>query len=169
MPILPGRHTARIDGDFVVFLIGMRINEPWRVHKWLPVARAMPAMLAELARRPELGLLHVDSWLGGLTVQTVQYWRSFDHLHAYAHAKDLSHLPAWAAFNRRARGNKAVGIYHETYLVSAGQYECIHVNMPRMGLLRACEAVPVDGRTESARQRLEPGPTNPVIDPASGR
>jgi hypothetical protein len=25
------RVTARIDGDFVVFLIGMRINKPWTV------------------------------------------------------------------------------------------------------------------------------------------
>jgi len=24
--VVPGRHTARIEGDFVVFLIGLRIN-----------------------------------------------------------------------------------------------------------------------------------------------
>ena len=84
----------------------------------------------------------------------VQYWRSFDQLHAYAHANDLNHLPAWAAFNRRARGNTAVGIFHETYLVPAGRYECIHVNMPRRGLLRAGEPVPITPRTEDARQRL---------------
>ncbi len=43
-----GRFAAEIDGDFVVFLIGMRINNLWAVHKWLPAARAMPRMLAEL-------------------------------------------------------------------------------------------------------------------------
>ena len=156
MPAIPGRHTARIDGDFVVFLIGMRINRLWQVHKWLPVSRAMPAMLAELRQRPDLGLLHAEAFLGGRTVMTIQYWRSFDQLHAYAHAKDLTHLPAWAAFNRRARGNAAVGIFHETYLVAAGQYECIHVDMPRQGLLRAADPVPVTGRNDSARQRLAP-------------
>jgi hypothetical protein len=154
MPVIPGRHTARIDGDFVVFLIGMRINRLWQVQRWLPVTRAMPAMLAELRRQPGLGLLHAEAFLGGRTLMTVQYWRSFDQLHAYAHAKDLSHVPAWAAFNRRTGGNTAVGIYHETYLVSAGRYECVHVNMPRQGLLRAGEPEPVSGRSDTARQRL---------------
>ena len=51
--ILESRATARIDGDFVVFLIGMRINQPWKVHQWLPVSLAMPRMLKELeAARP---------------------------------------------------------------------------------------------------------------------
>ncbi len=31
--INPRRVTARIEGDCVVFLIGMRINKPWKLHK----------------------------------------------------------------------------------------------------------------------------------------
>ena len=46
--VVPKRVTAQIEGDFVVFLIGMRINKPWKVHKWLPVFRAMPMMISEL-------------------------------------------------------------------------------------------------------------------------
>ncbi len=42
------RLTATLDGQFVVFPIGMRINQPVRIHKWLPVASAMPKMLKEL-------------------------------------------------------------------------------------------------------------------------
>ncbi|OFA03606.1 monooxygenase family protein [Duganella sp. HH101] len=34
------RLTAEVEGDFVVFLIGMRINKPWKIHKWLPVVLA---------------------------------------------------------------------------------------------------------------------------------
>ena len=52
-----GRYTAAIDGDFVVFLIGMRINRPWKPHKWLPVMVAMPRMLRWLDEHPEAGLL----------------------------------------------------------------------------------------------------------------
>jgi len=33
--------TARIDGDFVVFLIGMRVNKLWKPWKWMPVAVQM--------------------------------------------------------------------------------------------------------------------------------
>ena len=46
-----GRWTAEIEGDFVVFLIGMRVNKPWKVHKWLPVFLAMPRMLKELSAK----------------------------------------------------------------------------------------------------------------------
>ena len=38
------RMTARMDGDFVVFMIGMRINRPWMIHKIIPVFAAMPKM-----------------------------------------------------------------------------------------------------------------------------
>jgi hypothetical protein len=42
------RLTATLDGDFVLFIIGMRINAPLKLHRWLPVAAAMPRMLDEL-------------------------------------------------------------------------------------------------------------------------
>src|SRR3954463_4569843 len=51
------RVTATLDGDFVVFLIGLRINSPLKIHKWWPVLRAMPRMLEELHRHPELGFV----------------------------------------------------------------------------------------------------------------
>ncbi len=56
--IIESRVTARIDGDFVVFLIGMRINKPWKPQQWLPALTAMPRMLKELAAAPpEAGFL----------------------------------------------------------------------------------------------------------------
>jgi hypothetical protein len=66
------RMTARIDGELVVFLIGMRINRLWKVHKWLPVARAMPRMIAELAAAPEHGFLGAEQWFGNPTIM-LQY------------------------------------------------------------------------------------------------
>jgi heme-degrading monooxygenase HmoA len=152
-----GRYTAKLDGDFVVFLIGARINKLLLVNKWLPVMRAMPRMLKELRGHPELGLLHVEGYLQGRTVMTVQYWRSFDQLHAYAHAKDKEHLPAWAAFNRAVGGNSSVGIFHETYLVRAGEYECVYANIPPMLLGKAGEILPATGRWGDARGRLRGG------------
>lgn len=70
--------TAELEGDSVVFLIGMRVNKPWKLHKWLPVAQAMPRMLKELRDKPECGFLG-DISLGLLSVQ---YWRSFELLEA---------------------------------------------------------------------------------------
>jgi len=145
--------TAEIDGDFVVFLIGVRINKPWKVHKWLPVVLAMPRMIKELAAKPESGFLGHEPFLGG---SMVQYWRSFEHLERYARNRDGQHWPAWVAFNRTvgyASGD--VGIWHETYLVPAGQYECVYGSIPRFGLAKAGRHVPVSGARDSARGRVQ--------------
>ena len=68
-PVIPDRMCAQIEGDFVVFIIGMRINKPWKIHKWLPVARAMPRLLAELARKPDSGFLGAQQLGLGALVQ----------------------------------------------------------------------------------------------------
>jgi Domain of unknown function (DUF4188) len=149
-----GRFTVKIEGDFVVFLIGMRVNRLFLFHKWIPVSRAMPRMLKELFAHKELGLLHAQSFVSWRTVIVVQYWRSYEHLHAYAHARDLVHLPAWADFNRRVGGNGSVGIFHETYLVKDGAYESVYANMPVFGLASAGEIIPAIGRMQSASSRL---------------
>jgi len=149
--IIAERMAAEMEGDFVVFAIGMRVNKPWKLHKWLPVASAMRRMLKELERHPESGFL--GSISSGLML--LQYWRSFEHLEAYARSRDHLHWPAWVAFNRRMRDNRGdVGIWHETYKVEAGQYETVYSGMPRFGLGTAGRLVPASGRKESARGRL---------------
>ena len=147
-----GRYTARIEGDFVVFLIGMRINRPWKVRKWLPVVAAMPKMLAELQQDPDAGLLQAHTWFGR-TIIVVQYWRSFAHLERYARDPGAQHLPAWRAFNRAVGSSGDVGIWHETYQVRAGAYEALYGNMPRFGLAAGTAHVPVGrvGRTAAHR------------------
>lgn len=152
--IFPGRYTAQSKEPFVVFLIGMRINRLLAVPSWTRVAAAMPRMIAELKRQPELGMLHAEFFLYWRGVAVLQYWRSFEQLHAYAHAKNAAHLPAWAEFNRRIGGNGVVGIWHETYTVAPGHYETIYGNMPRFGLSAAAEHVQAVGRLEGARNRM---------------
>jgi hypothetical protein len=152
--IFPGRYTARMEGSFVVFLIGMRVNRVFAFRKWLQVARAMPPMLEELSRNKELGFLSGETLLNWRGVTSLQYWKSFEHLNAYAHARDANHLPAWAAFNRAIGGDGTVGIWHETYVVEPHHSETVYANMPPWGLARAGEYVPVTGLRDSARQRI---------------
>jgi hypothetical protein len=159
--IYSSRMTSTLDGDFAVFLIGMRINSLWKVQQWLPVARAMTRILGELYRHPELGFLHAESWFGRTTIM-VQYWRSAEQLLAYATNRDARHLPEWRAFNRRTGSNGAVGIWHETYLASAGRYENIYVNMPAFGLGRAGTLLEAKGHLQGAAQRLRQQPADPA-------
>jgi hypothetical protein len=152
--VIPRRVTARIEGDFVVFLIGMRVNKPWKVHKWLPVFLAMPRMLKELEKHPESGFLGHIFGPGVI----VQYWRSFAHLEAYARNPNDLHWPAWKDFNQamgKSRGD--VGIWHETYMVRAGEYECVYSGMPPFGLAKASGQTDVTGSLDSARGRLQGG------------
>lgn len=158
MHIVPGRIAAQIEGDFVVFLIGARINRFLDLKGWLPVVRAMPKMIAELQRHPEMGLLYSWGCNRGLREAVmIQYWRSFEHLHAYARARESEHLPAWAEYNRLLKDNDSVGIWHETYLVRAGEYEAIYGNMPAHGLANAGAAVAATGGRQTALNRLGRG------------
>jgi hypothetical protein len=150
--ILPQKMSAEIDGEFVIFLIGMRINKPWKIHKWWPVFRSMPPMLRELTAKPEAGLL---GYTFGWPV-IVQYWRSFEQLEAYARSQDQLHWPMWVKFNQKIRHTSGdVGIWHETYRVQPGHYETIYSSMPPFGLGRAGRLVAITGRRESARGRME--------------
>ncbi len=150
------RQTGRMDGEFVVFLIGMRVNRWWKIHKWLRVAAAMPRMLRELGAHPELGFLGAEQWFGRTSVM-VSYWRSMDHLLAYAKSKTGAHLPAWKAFNSSVGTNGDVGIWHETYKSRPGDYESVYVNMPAFGLGKVGNAVPAEGELARAAQRLAAG------------
>ncbi len=152
--LIRDRVTADLPGEFVVFLIGLRINRPLLVHKWLPVAAAMPRMIKELARQPELGFLHAESWFSR-TLLMVQYWRSMDQLLAYASNREAQHLPAWKAFNQAVGTSGAVGIWHETYGIAPGRHESVYVNMPPFGLGKAGLSVPATGIRKSARGRLD--------------
>src|ERR1700749_4070854 len=123
MPVFPGRYSANIDDDFVVFMIGMRINRPWKPHKWVPIFAAMRPMIRELEADPTAGFLGATYGLLASGPAVAQYWRSLDNLQGSARRQDAHLLPAWRRFNQRVRASGDVGIWHETYQVRAGEYE----------------------------------------------
>ncbi len=73
--IYTGRYTTENDKDVVVFLIGMRVNNRFAIHKWGPVFTAMPGMIKELyTHKEELGFLSMESYFGLRTTVMIQYW-----------------------------------------------------------------------------------------------
>lgn len=103
--------------------------------------------------KPESGFLGFQIY-GGIPPVIVQYWRSFEHLEAYAKDRDGFHYPAWKEFNTKIKSNGDVGIWHETYKVRASNYECIYNNMPKYGLGKVGELIPAIGNRESAADRI---------------
>jgi len=152
--VIPGRFTAEIDGPFVVFIIGMRVNKFFAFRKWIATAMAMGPMIRTLYKHPEKGFLGAQTFFYGRGVVTVQYWRSFEDLERFARDKDDPHLNAWRTFNKTIGSDGSVGIFHETFLVDAGKYEALYGNMPVFGLASAANHVPATGRRETARRRL---------------
>jgi hypothetical protein len=151
-PVAGRRMTAEIDGDFVVFLIGARFNKRHLVQSFMDLGgrRGMKHMLDFLVSHPDRGLLAYE--MGIPTI--VQYWRSLDHLEAFANNKDDPHLEVWRQYWRRVGRSDRTGIWHETFLVNAGNYEAVYGNMPPRGLGKAGRLVPVS-ESSTARSRLE--------------
>lgn len=150
MTKIHGRISVDIDGDFVVFLIGMHINRLYDIRHWWPAFTAMIRAVKELQTHPELGLLKAErGWFFGGPA-FVQYWRTYEQLETYARSRDAVHLPAWRAFNKAARTSNSVGIYHETYRISTGDFEVMYNHMPEVGLLAASGTRPLDRSSTSA-------------------
>ena len=123
-------------------------------------ARVRAGMLKELEAHPESGFLGHS----GLGRTIVQYWRSFEHLEAYARAKDKKHWPAWVDFNRRVGGSRSdVVIWHETYIIKPGHYEAVYSGMPPYGLGKVGKLVSATGAREAARSRMTASTNSCII------
>lgn len=159
------RVHATPEEPFVLFLVGMRLNAVWKLHRWLPVFLAMPRMLRELDDGD--GLLGSRLLVGWRTLTVVQYWESFEQLREYARDGDREHVPAWVEFVREA-SDGAVGIWHETYRVDPSEHESVYRNMPAYGLGAAVGTEPATGRAETAAGRLDGAADEPRVPAERG-
>jgi hypothetical protein len=158
------RVTHAYEGPLAVFLIGLRVHQPWRWRVVGQAVRAMPRMIAELeANRAAAARGEVESlgYLGSrstvhLTGTTmIQWWRSVDDIYAYASAAAHEHRPAWLEFYSVARSApRAVTIWHETYAVTPGGTESLYPGGRPFGLGAVAGTVPVARRGEGARERM---------------
>ena len=120
------RTTHAYDGPLALFLIGVRIHQPWRLGVVGQVLRAMPPMIAELERNKRAAARGQEESLGYLGSRStvdltgttmIQWWRSTDH----------RHREAWLEFYRRAKdAPRALTIWHETYAVAPGGAESVY-------------------------------------------
>ena len=143
----------------------------WHCRRWQrpggTVAKAMGPMLKELYASPSLGLLAAHPSLYWRGIMVTQYWRSFDHLVAYAQSRDAVHLPAWKAFNKSIESDGTVGIWHETYQVADRNYECIYANRGRRWACPATNA-PNSVRIRHSDRNKAGDPQGSAIESRSG-
>ena len=160
-----GRWTAEYEGDFVVFLIGPRPNNVFHLLKSfadLGGRRGMNHMLKYLTEHPEKGLLGYE--MGFPTI--VQYWRSFEHLEAFARDQDDPHLEPWRNYWRRVGKSDRTGIWHETFLVRAGSGKPSTATCPRSGWARPPRSYPSRKRARPACGSAGQPPPTSARNPA---
>lgn len=170
--VYPGRYTAEMPDDFVVFLIGMRLNRPWKVHTLVPVLSAMPRMLRWLisTQMPACCNGTTPGSTGRPSCSTGGALRSSTASRGQP-GNRTGRPGKW--FNHAVGASGDVGIWHETYKVHAGEYECVYVNMPRSRLAAAGVHAPIGSTGQSAARRIgatdvdEPALT-PYINPDGG-
>lgn len=151
------RKTANPKNETILFIVGMRINKLWAIHRWFPVFSSMPKMLREQLKDRSLGMIgEPRTYISGRLIQVQQYWKDFESLEKYAKKANLNHYPNWKKFNKRSKNNDAVGIYHETYIINKGNYENIYVNIPHEILLGSSVGTSeVNNLNNSARSRID--------------
>lgn len=68
-----GRYTVLPSESITLFLIGLRVNKWYKIHKWLPVLLVMPPMLNELLKNKSLGCLSYEMFFKYRGMMVVQY------------------------------------------------------------------------------------------------
>lgn len=150
-----GRHTATHDEPIVVFLIGMRLNRLWAIHKWWkPFWNTMANLRAVQERKSPKGYLSGEILIYWRGLAMIQYWDTFENLEAFSHDPENVHLSAWRHLAKQSKNDHTFGYWHETYQITPGNSECIYGNMPKFGLGKAGNHASITEKTESAGARI---------------
>ena len=149
------RMTADIEGEFLVFVIELQIHKWWKYRKWYPAVQGMTDMLKELMEKPEYGLLHFEYWFAFRRQLFLMYWRSYEHMHDWSLNKKATHIHGWKVLNQIMKDDPdMIGFWHESYIVQPYQYESFYRNVPSVGLGKAGQLNPLQGRMTTGAARL---------------
>ena len=148
--IFTGQYSATTENPIVIFLIGIRINNLWGIHKWMPFVFRIFMLRKHLKNNNQTSLLNTKTWFSWREIMLVQYWDSLESLEKFAHSKLEPHLESWREYNMQIGKNGSLGVWHETYFIDKKHFECIYHNMPRTGLALAtmhCKSSDILDRT----------------------
>lgn len=143
--VVDGRVTAQLPsekgtfgpeaatGSVVVFQLGIQYNHPLGVFGpgRAEVASSFMKMNKDLmARREELGLLGMSRWRGNEretnnTLLLTYYFKDVQSINRFA--QEEIHRKGWDMYNA-STWKKHVGVFHETYSISAKHFETVYDN-----------------------------------------
>ncbi|MDX1746548.1 MAG: DUF4188 domain-containing protein, partial [Halobacteriales archaeon] len=84
--------AAEMDGGFVIYINGMRLNKLRAIHKYLRAGLKAAKMFERLEADPDSGFLgYQPAFMGLRTGAAIQYWRSLDDIRRFAQDPDDLH------------------------------------------------------------------------------
>ncbi|KIN00685.1 hypothetical protein OIDMADRAFT_124659, partial [Oidiodendron maius Zn] len=170
--VFPKRTTAQVldkNGNFsgagqekiAVLLLGAKTNHPMGVFApdFPKLGEYNQSMVNELQdpNSQDNGFLGYTTFTkkderGATETLMISYWRSVEHVHAYAHSP--LHEKAWLWWDRSLAGHKHIGIYHEVFESPKGMWEGIYINF-QPTLLGATTYLKKDGELEGGEVKHE--------------
>lgn len=129
------RMAAEIDGEYVIYINGMRLNKLRALPKYLRAGLKAGKMFEQLEADPDSGFLgYIPAYMGLRCGAAIQYWRSLEDIKRFAQDPDGVHVPAWQWYNEEVGTNGELGFWAELYVVEDGTFETFYRNMPPIGL-----------------------------------
>ena len=123
-------------------MLGAKTNHPMNV--FAPGFSKMKDFVDRMAKdldskAPDNGFLGQTAWFnrdknGCVQFNLISYWRTIEDIHGFAH--DALHFEAWQWWEQMFKeGNSGhLGINHEIYAATKGQWESIYANFQPTGL-----------------------------------
>ncbi|WP_203229122.1 DUF4188 domain-containing protein [Halobellus captivus] len=144
-PIITERMTAEIDGEYVIYINGMRLNKLRALPKYLRAGLKAGEMFKQLAADPDSGFLgYLPAYMSLRSGAAIQYWRSLEDIKRFAGDPDGTHVPAWQWYNEEVGNCGELGFWAELYVVKDGSFETFYRNMPPTGLGEHGSLVPME-------------------------
>jgi hypothetical protein len=152
------RMVAKMDGGFVIYINGMRLNKLRAIHRWAIAGRKLANMFDRLEADPDSGFLgYQPAFMGLRTGAAIQYWRSLEDLKRFASDPNDLHVPAWKWYNEEVDSGGGVGFWAELYVIGDDDYETFFRNMHHFyGLGKTADTIPMSehqGRLGPSEER----------------
>ncbi|KAK4690657.1 ribonuclease P/MRP protein subunit POP1, partial [Lecanoromycetidae sp. Uapishka_2] len=117
------------DKGVVVFVVGASFNHPFGV--FAPGVKELGSRFRAMFLGKTDTMSHSTPG-GGRSTVTISYWKSREHLHAFAQGP--VHRDGWNWFNHIHKEYPHIGIFHETFDVPAGGWENIYNSIWPIGM-----------------------------------
>lgn len=135
IPINMGWMAAEIDGEYVIYINGMRLNRLRALPKYVRAGLAAGRMFEELEADSDSGFLgYLPAYMGLRCGAAIQYWRSLEDIRRFAQDPDGPHVLAWQWYDEAVGDGGDLGFWAELYVVKEGNFETFYRNVPPIGL-----------------------------------